>query len=383
MRAGLPEGQALIESAREECEWQRRSSFAEIRRGVALQFVMVQRRAPLLGVATARRFLPPQQQQAVADSPRRGAAGGAGVCRCRVPCVWTPGLDVTDGGHDRGRNGIWVQHGWLGADEWFQRNRRPERIAAFRDPKSIEELATLLKHQHVTDVFPHVSPADAYGRLPPVDDRQTERFLDAFDGFRVVPWIGGVRGKTLRLSDAAWRRTFVRSAVDLLSNHPRLAGIHINIEPCPSGNTEFLQLLDELRRALPTGKLLSVAAYPPPTIWQPFLDVHWEESYFREVARRAHQLAVMMSDTGVPVGKLYQQLLKSWTREILDWSAGTPVLLGVPTYDDAGVGYHLPSVENLPNALLGIHAGLSRYRTLPDHYQSLPGPGNLLRVGDG
>ena len=78
-----------------------------------------------------------------------------------------------------------------------------------------------------------------------------------------------------------------------------------------------------------------------------------------------------LNDTGVPVGKLYQQLLQSWTREILDWSAGTPVLLGVPTYDDAGVGYHLPSVENLPNALLGIHTGLSSYRTLPDHYQGV------------
>ena len=47
------------------------------------------------------------------------------------------------------------------------------------------------------------------------------------------------------------------------------------------------------------------------------------------------------------------------------------MLLGVPTYDDAGVGYHLPSVEHLPNALLGIHAGLSGYRTPPDHYQGV------------
>ncbi len=285
--------------------------------------------------------------------------------------LWTPGLDVTDGRHDRGRNGVWLQHGWLGADEWFRRNHKQDHIAEFRDPKHIEQLALLLARYHVTDVFPHVAPADNSGQLPAVDDQQVERFLDAFNRFRIIPWIGGVQSKTVRLHDTAWRRTFVRSVVGLLSDHPRLAGVHINIEPCPSGNNEFLRLLDELKRALPTGKLLSVAAYPPPTIWQPFLDVHWEESYFREVARRADQLAVMMYDTSVPVGKLYQRLLKSWTREILDWSAGTPVLLGIPTYDDAGVGYHLPSVENLPNTLLGIHAGLSGYRTLPDHYQGL------------
>jgi hypothetical protein len=52
--------------------------------------------------------------------------------------------------------------------------------------------------------------------------------------------------------------------------------------------------------------------------------------------------------------------MADWTVEVLAWSEGKPVLLGVPTYDDAGVGYHDPKVENLTNALLGIHRGLSR-----------------------
>ena len=121
-------------------------------------------------------------------------------------------------------------------------------------------------------MFPHVAPADNSGQLPAVDDQQVECFLDAFNRFRVVPWIGGVQGKTVHLHDTAWRRTFVRSAVVLLSDHPRLAGVHINIEPAPSGEQNFLRLLDELRQTLPAGKLLSVAAYPPPTIWQPFLE---------------------------------------------------------------------------------------------------------------
>ena len=49
----------------------------------------------------------------------------------------------------------------------------------------------------------------------------------------------------------------------------------------------------------------------------------------------------------------------------------TPVLLGVPTYDDAGVLYHDPRVENLRNALLGIHAGLSDYEALPANHQGV------------
>ena len=44
--------------------------------------------------------------------------------------------------------------------------------------------------------------------------------------------------------------------------------------------------------------------------------------------------------------------------------------LGLPTYDDAGVGYHDPKVENLNNALLGVHRGLSQ--TVPTtNYQGV------------
>jgi len=33
--------------------------------------------------------------------------------------LWTPGEVVRDGRFDRGLNGVWLQHGWLGDDEWF------------------------------------------------------------------------------------------------------------------------------------------------------------------------------------------------------------------------------------------------------------------------
>jgi D-methionine transport system ATP-binding protein len=67
----------------------------------------------------------------------------------------------------------------------------------------------------------------------------------------------------------------------------------------PSGDSDFLKLLDAIRAVLPKGKLLSIAAYPPPTRWHPFPEVHWEQNYFREVAKRCDQVAVM--DAGVIV----------------------------------------------------------------------------------
>ena len=297
-----------------------------------------------------------------------------GCCLLLAVCItyllWRPGLDVRDGRHDRGRNGIWLGHGWLGGDDWFVKYGKTNEFASFRDPDQIRELAERLRRHHITDVFPHLCPADPNGQLPSVNAEQVERFLDAFDGFRVIPWIGGPNGSSARLHKVQWRTAFVTNVQSLIAAHPRLAGVQINIEPLTSGDTNFLQLLDELRAALPKGKVLSIAAYPPPTWWHPYEDVHWDEKCFREVARRSDQMAVMMYDAAQRIPKTYQRLMADWTQEVLAWSDGTPVLLGVSTYEDADVGYHDPKVENLTNALLGIHRGLAS-QSLPANYQGV------------
>lgn len=272
--------------------------------------------------------------------------------------AWHPGLDIRDGRHDLGRNGIWLAHGWLGADSWFVENAKTNELGKFRNPKNIQALAELLRQHHIKDVFLHLCPSDPYGNLPEVDNAQTERFLAAFSDFRVMPWIGAPAGPSARTASAKWRASFVQSITNLLNAHPAFAGVQINIEPLSSGDKDFLVLLDQIHAALPKGKLLSVAAYPPPTRWQPTLEVHWDEKYFHEVAQRCDQMAVMMYDTGVRVPKIYEHLIADWTAEALRWSGDKPVLIGVPTYNDAEVGYHNPKVENLRTALMGIHKGL-------------------------
>lgn len=285
-----------------------------------------------------------------------------------VYAIWSPGEDVTDGRHDRGRNAIWLQHGWLGDDLWFRRNNKEDQIPRFRRREEIRKLAALLRRHHIRDVFPHLCPTKSTGELPGVDSDQAKRLLDEFAGFRALPWVGGVRHNQAYPQRTSWRRCFVASVVGLLEAHPRLAGIHVNIEPCASGSADFLALLDELRTAMPQGKILSVAAYPPPTFWQRVPEVHWDRAYYREVAGRVDQLAVMMYDTSIRFQKPYRHLMVAWTKEVLEWSGDTEVLLGLPAYDDPGVGYHRPDVENLPNALLGIHAALLDYPSLPADY---------------
>jgi hypothetical protein len=277
--------------------------------------------------------------------------------------LWSPGADIRDGRHDVKSNGIWMQHGWLADDAWLARNRKP--TAAFRDPAAIAKAASLLKAHHIRFAYPHLCPAQDSGAIAANDAAQVERFLDGFQGLEVMPWVGGVRGESARIEDGGWRGRFAASCAALLREHPRLAGVHVNIEPMPSGDQDFLALLDELRHALPAGKRLSVAAYPPPTRWQPTPEVHWDEAYSRAVGARVDQAVVMMYDTGLHSGILYEQLMKNWTRDVLAWYAPAQVLLGIPAYEDAGVSYHDPATENLAHALRGIHAGLD---PVPPHY---------------
>ena len=304
--------------------------------------------------------------------PWRTVLPGAAILLC-LWCAylfWTPGLDIRDGRHDRGRHGLWLAHGWLGADEWFVRNGKTNEYSKYRDPHRIRELADQLRRHHITDIFPHLCPAGIDGHLPPVDDVQIERFLECLAGMRVMPWIGGPNGGNVRFQDSKWRAVFTNDVASLLRAHPRLAGVHLNIEPLPSGDTNFLAFLEILRLSLPDGKVLSFAAYPPPTRWHPYAEVHWDKTYVREIARRCDQMVFMMYDAGQRVPKLYQHLMADWTREALAWSGDKPVLLGIPTYEDPGVDYHRASVENLTNALLGVHRGLYG-QSLATNYQGV------------
>ena len=284
---------------------------------------------------------------------------------------WQGKVKLVGKSFDRGQNGIWLQHGWLGDDSWFVRAKRLDKKAFFRSDKACEELAKLFKNNNIKDIFPHLCPTTPNGHIQPVDKKQTKRFLAHFSDFRIIPWVGGVLGKHAFPGKPAWRKNFVLSCQQLLAEFPQLAGVQINIEPCPSTTKGLLTLLEQLRAALPKGKIISVAAYPPPTKFHPFPSVHWEEEFFRQVARRCDQMAVMMYDTALETEGFYRGLMATWTKEILEWSEKTKVLLGVAVYDDKGVGYHHPHVENLENGLAGIHKALLDYEKVPLNFQGV------------
>lgn len=270
--------------------------------------------------------------------------------------LWSPGVESTDGKFDRALNGLWLAHGWMADDGWFARNHRPKD--AYDTEAARSRLKATCAENGIAYVFPHLCPATPAGRLPAHDSARIERLLDTLPAAKVLPWVGGVHGEHCPVESSSWRAAFVASCADLLRRHPRLAGLHLNIEPMPDGNPHFLSLLDELKATFGPGKILSVAAYPPPTRWHPHPEVHWSEAYYREVDRRCDQLVPMMYDTALRFEKIYIHLLKAWTTEVSAWTSHGELLLGVPAYEDAGAGYHDPRVENLDNALRGVNAAL-------------------------
>ena len=269
--------------------------------------------------------------------------------------VWQPGSGEPL--PEYRNNAIWLGHGWLGADSWFIRNNRNKED--FRSVEKISALFKKLSDNKISTIYPHLCPAQLNGKIAPYDSGQVERFLDIAEQYniKVIPWIGGVYEESARPADEKWRKNFVASVEELLQKHPRLAGIQINIEPWPSDNVGFLMLLDAIR-PVTKGKILSVAAYPPPTKWHQFPDVHWPLVYIKRLTNHCDQLAVMMYDTAIPLEKFYIKLMTDWTKQLTTAarSSTCELLLGIPAYDDAGVGYHHPQVENISSALQGISA---------------------------
>lgn len=280
-----------------------------------------------------------------------GIFGVAALCYL----LWFPGSKAVL--PPSSRHAIWLGHGWLGDDSWFVRNNRD--VADFRDEAKCAALFQKLHDNGIAMVYPHLCPAQFDGKIAPYDDAQVERFLDLAEqwNIQVIPWIGGVYADSAYPGLARWRENFVASVAALLETHPRLAGVQVNIEPMPNGDADFLVLLEELRVVI-CGKILGIAAYPPPTRWHQFPDVHWDAQYLRQVASRCDQMAVMMYDTAIPLEKFYIALMTRWTRELSEnlQSLDCELILGVPAYEDAGVGYHRPQVENLSSALRGISA---------------------------
>lgn len=257
-----------------------------------------------------------------------------------------------------GPNALWAAHNWVGESH-------PD--AAYDD------FAELLLRHRITDVYYHAGPltgagtigADKYPNAAALIATMRRRAPE----IRLHAWIGQVErkgGGPLDISNPDTRANIVATAAEVVALG--FDGIHYNIEPVYSGDTDFLALLDETAQVTRArGKLLSMAAdelTPFPGLeYAARLFVRqaglWRSDYYREVAARTDQIAVMMYDTAVPADWLYGAIVawETWRlRGIV--GADTTLFMGVPTYEDEHFGFH-PAAENMRSGLRGIGMGLA------------------------
>lgn len=258
----------------------------------------------------------------------------------------------------RAPNALWARHGWVGD---------------VRSDSEYRQLAEHLRRHRITDVYFHVGPLTGEGLIPPEKYPQAPELIAAMrrhaPELRMHAWIGQVErkgGGPLDISDPATRANIVRTAADFIALG--FDGIHYNIEPIHSGDPDMLALLDDSAAVTrDRGKLLSMATdelAPLPGlehVARLFLRQAglWRADYYREVAARTDQIAVMMYDTAMPLDWMFGAVVawETWSlREIV--GPGTTLFMGVPTYEEEHFGFH-PSAENMASGLRGIGLGLA------------------------
>ena len=168
--------------------------------------------------------------------------------------LWSPGKQIRDGRHDLRTNGIWLQARLVGATMiGFARYQRDK--SQFRSDEKVRELADLLSSHGIKFVLSAPLSLRARAAQSPVSTRFKPS--DSWMALRSLKFFPGLEESTMRIVFPNYRR----GALD--SPNPRascfggildLPGVHLNIEPMPSGNVHFLTLLEELKAAIPSGK---------------------------------------------------------------------------------------------------------------------------------
>lgn len=258
-----------------------------------------------------------------------------------------------------GPSALWLSQAWAG-----QAHSRAQYQA----------LAHQLSSARIGNVFVHVGPLDGDGALAPERYSNASALVVSLHRLdplvRIQAWVGQLVAPDgpLQLGDSAVRGRIEATASQLLG--VGFDGIHYDLEPIVSGNRSFVALLDAtsvLTRR--DHRLLSVSAPPSDPTPVGFLLERldsgyqpWTLGYYRVVAARVDQIAVLTYGHGLPTAWAYGSYVRALTHQLVSAiPRGPTMLIGLPTYDvvDWGVFHH---AETLQAGLRGIREGIA---TLP------------------
>jgi len=152
-------------------------------------------------------------------------------------------------------------------------------------------------------------------------------------------------------------------------------GVHLDVETVRNKDRYFLLLLEEVRAALGDDGLLSIAGGH----WMPSIisrvpvvgGFQWDHNYYRAVASRVDQIAVMTYDSFLPHPALYRVWLREQVQAIGSNLSKSDVelLFGLSISRESTVTHH-PTAENMQSGLAGICAAVAD-------------AGNSIQIADG
>jgi hypothetical protein len=261
---------------------------------------------------------------------------------------------------------------WLGV-EW---SMEPHTNA------EIEALAADLQQHQINTIFVYVSYLKPAGEFNPTYDYARE-FVTAFKQvaphIEVQGWLGipvkvppgtPVASGYNDLSEPAIRKAIIEFSRKVIQELG-FTGVHLDPEPILSGNTDLLTVLDEVRSAIGPKAHVSISAREiTPLLPEADLIFNrwftWRGDYYREIAQRVEQIAVMAYDSHAPSMWLYEQWLRHQVIALSNSLKDTTIeiYLGVPTSEEK-TSSHDPAVENMSSGLRGVLTGLNDADTQP------------------
>ncbi|MCP4541432.1 MAG: hypothetical protein GY832_30245, partial [Chloroflexi bacterium] len=280
-------------------------------------------------------------------------------------CFFRPATNFSGAHFNRGANALWLGVEWVNEPH---------------DESEIIALADDLQRRQIRDVYVFVSYLRADGEFNPTFAHAAEfiRVLKtAQPDSSVQAWIGLPLAQSglfssgyVDLGDPATRQKVAAFCADIV-REAGFDGVHLDPEPVPTGDTDVLTLLEQVRSAIGVTRTLSMATRRILPILSdsrlPLMgQMAWRASYYREIAQRVDQIAVMTYDSAMPLSSLYRQWVRFQVIEISRAVDGTGVelLIGLPTYDEK-TSTHWPSAEHIASGLQGVIHGLNDAKAKP------------------
>ena len=282
-------------------------------------------------------------------------------------CVLRPATTYSGSHFNTGRNAA-----WLGV-EWSMEPHSPDQVAA---------LAAELRDRQITTIYVYVSYLKPSGFNPTYDHAAefVSNLKTAAPNLDVQAWLGipvialpgaPLASGNIDLADASIQAAIVDFS-HLVVHDLGFDGVHLDPEPIVSGDATLLSLLDQMRQAIGPQARLSISAREiTPLLPEADLIVNrwytWRADYYREVAARVDQIAVMAYDSHAPTSWLFEP----WVRFqviALSTSLGDTqpdVFIGLPTSEELSRS-HDPAAENMASGLAGLIAGLNDADAQPE-----------------